>query len=72
MPSEVHRAVRTFAGREGRGWKRKLCDMWERSEYPGHADITPLLQQARNTLGPSGLDRLAVHKEAGTDVPDSP
>jgi hypothetical protein len=47
-------ALRAFAARNGRSWKRRLCELFfagrEIEEPEG-----PLLRQVRNTLGPSGV-----------------
>lgn len=43
-------ALATYAYTNGRNWKRKLSDAWLTNQNLG-----PILNQARNTIGPSGL-----------------
>jgi len=53
-------ALVTFAAHEGRTWKQALNDCWTTGYYPvftQRADIDGLLQQVRNTFGPSWLKR---------------
>jgi hypothetical protein len=41
-------ALRTFAQREGRRWKSILRGMWMNAYYPGHDELTGILQTLRN------------------------
>ena len=50
-------ALRTFAAANGRRWKSALRDCWASgnyNRYPGTVGA-PMLQQVRNTFGPSWL-----------------
>jgi hypothetical protein len=55
LTEEQRQAVRAFAGQQGRQWKAALRQMWEGGNYWGTATNVPVLQQLRNTIGPSGL-----------------
>jgi hypothetical protein len=47
-------ALRDYAGRHGRPWKRHLCREWM------NATAEPLLHRLRNTHGPSWLDKFKL------------
>ena len=54
--SEQLAAIERYASRHGRNWKADLRGDWLASHYFGEdADDACLLQQVRNTLGPSWL-----------------
>jgi 3-isopropylmalate dehydratase small subunit len=57
---EILDALKTVKASEGRIWKSKLRDMWMNCQYDGYDDISHLLQQARNTIGPSALNKVKV------------
>jgi len=44
--------LRQFAQENGRTWRAKLRHLWNIGQDEG------LLRQARNTIGPSGLDKV--------------
>lgn len=49
-------ALRDYAQRHGRTWKRQLNHAWMTGQFwPG--DAAPLLQQIRNSHGPAWLSR---------------
>lgn len=49
-------ALKKYISNNGRTWKSKLRHAWERAETEG------ALQQLRNTLGPSWLDKVSTEK----------
>ena len=55
VTTEMRAALREFAEANGRTWKRKLTDAWTRGD-----DLGAELQQVRNVLGPSGLQKLTT------------
>lgn len=60
-PDDVADAIVRFAQREGKVWKRRLRECWERSIYPGATnEDRAALQWARNaaSLGPAWLTGL--------------
>jgi hypothetical protein len=57
LKNEHHAALAEFAAKEGRFWKKSLRDNWARASYPGYPDTEHLLHQARNVIGPSGLEK---------------
>jgi hypothetical protein len=60
---EQARALVDFAGSEGRwrGWKLALSNCWQQAIYPGMSTKNAaLLQQVRNQLGPSWLDKVSL------------
>lgn len=60
-PGPMVEAISAFARAWGHGrrpsWRQLLQDAWMTGQYPSWAENTHLLQQARNTLGPSWLVR---------------
>ncbi len=56
IPPEVLNRLRGFAEVNGRYWKAKLRRMWAE----GRDAHFPLLRQARNLIGPSGLDKIKI------------
>jgi len=52
VSQEIIEALRTFANEHGRSWRSKLRRLWDASGDEG------LLRQARNVIGPSGLDSI--------------
>lgn len=53
-------ALRAFATDNGRSWKRVLNDAWMTGNWSqDHGDNAGLLQQIRNTFGPSWLVRFS-------------
>ena len=65
LTAEQLAALRTFAHQHGRTWKAVLRDAWFSGNYPHSADENSdaLLQQVRNTFGPSWL--LSFRLEGG-------
>jgi hypothetical protein len=53
VTDDIRRRLKVFAATQGRNWKAALRLLWLRGEDEG------LLRQARNTIGPSGLDRIS-------------
>lgn len=49
---EMRLRIKQFADQNGRTWKSKLRALWTSGKDEG------LLRQARNIIGPSGLDRV--------------
>lgn len=63
IPWDVLAELHKFRAINGRCWKSRLCLLWEQ----GRDVDNPLLRQARNMLGPSGLykiDLLCCHEAA--------
>lgn len=64
MTAAQRAALLSFAKNEGRTWKATLRNAWRTGRYPAHVtadiDTSSLLQQIRNRLGPSWLDRVTV------------
>lgn len=61
MTREIWDALARFKDKNGRTWKAKLCDHWEKA----CADISDmgersLLQQARNVIGPRKLSKIKI------------
>lgn len=52
VTDEIRRRLRDFAKEHGRTWKSKLRWLWTSGKDEG------LLRQARNIIGPSGLDKI--------------
>lgn len=54
-------ALMRWQAEQGRFWKRALLRCWETGNYGAltSADVA-LLQQVRNVIGPSGLQRLSL------------
>lgn len=55
-------ALMTFRAQNGRSWKQKLLDGWQRAAYPG------ALQQIRNQFGPEWLTKLRHVPDYRLDV----
>jgi hypothetical protein len=49
---EIMERLKQFAKENGRNWKSKLRALWNTGKDEG------LLRLARNTIGPSGLDKV--------------
>lgn len=49
---ELRERIARFASENGRTWKAKLRQLWTSGKDEG------LLRQARNIIGPSGIDRI--------------
>jgi len=57
-------AIRLYAEEKGRNWKSKLSDEWLVARYVWkHPDKSHLLQQVRNSFGPSWLRSVQIPKE---------
>jgi hypothetical protein len=52
---EIRRAIVRFADENGRFWKRKLQDIWIKTDSPNAE-----LQQFRNIAGPSRLLKITT------------
>lgn len=50
LTEDQYRALQNYAVKHGSRWKAMLMDSWQRGGAHG-----PLLQQVRNTFGPSWL-----------------
>lgn len=67
LSTEQLAALRAFANDNGRSWKRELNHAWSTGDWSqDHGDNAGLLQQIRNTFGPSWLvkfkfDNLKTH-----------
>jgi len=63
-------ALRTFAALNGRTWKSCLRHAWETGMYAEHgaADYSNLLQQVRNTFGPSWLVKFKLPAEFDMNI----
>lgn len=55
VPPEVTSALRSFKASNGARWKSKLRDLWESGQ-----NNDELLQQARNIIGPTRLDKIKL------------
>src|SRR5262245_17301727 len=58
-------ALRAFARRQGRFWKRDLLQMWQSASYPLHcqtSNTAGTLQALRNTHGPGWLQHFHFSK----------
>lgn len=62
LTDEQLSALRTFAEANGRDWKGKLNAAWSTGRYHDYngTDEYGLLQQVRNTFGPSWLVKFSV------------
>ena len=61
MTKDQREALKEFAKQTGRCWKSELQICWMRGYYPTFAgEYSHLLQQVRNTLGPTGLTKLKL------------
>lgn len=52
VSQEIIDELRSFANEHGRSWRSKLRRLWDAGGDTG------LLRQARNVIGPSGLDKI--------------
>lgn len=74
MPTkEQIEALKTFAAINGRTWKSKLRQAWYDGSYGDYGieqygDTAALLQQVRNTFGPSWLVRFVIAKDGAWGV----
>ena len=59
---EQLKALLTYASNNGRFWKRLLRHAWETGDYQAEDD-TALLQQVRNSFGPSWLVDFRLPKD---------
>lgn len=64
-------ALKAWAKLHGRNWKAPLRDAWMDGNYHGFDD-SHLLQQVRNTFGPSWLVRFVLPKAGGYTVFSAP
>jgi hypothetical protein len=53
-------AVLSYAHEQGRNWKQSLRDDWARADARLNGEPSPELQQVRNLLGPSWLNRVSL------------
>lgn len=68
IPStEQVEALKTWAALYGRRWKSLLRDAWMTGDYGSfqYTATSALLQQVRNTFGPSWLVRFVLHNGVG-------
>lgn len=56
-------AIRKYARIEGKRWKASLRQAWMTGDYGVHGDVSPLLQQVRNSFGPSWLVKFKLIEE---------
>jgi hypothetical protein len=63
--TEQIEALTQFAAIHGRNWKSVLRDAWMDGDYQGFEN-SHLLQQVRNTFGPSFLIGFRLDKEPAT------
>jgi hypothetical protein len=61
LTAEQTCALRSFARRNGRRWKYKLCTLYMSGRDADEPE-GPFLRQVRNTIGPSGLYRISLDK----------
>jgi hypothetical protein len=70
MPTaEQIQALKAYAKVHGRNWKSALRQSWYDGNYTGvepYGDIAALLQQVRNTFGPSWLVRFVITSDTWT------
>lgn len=59
LTPEQTTALRSFAKRNGRCWKYKLCTLYMSGRDADEPE-SPFLRQVRNTIGPSGLYRITL------------
>jgi len=59
-PEQIE-ALQSFAKRNGRCWKSKLCTLYMSGRDADQPE-GPFLRQVRNTIGPSGLYRTWLDK----------
>jgi hypothetical protein len=55
MTPDMMAALASWKEEKGRTWKAQLRDAWTRGRYLGNE-----LQNVRNVVGPSGLDKIHV------------
>lgn len=60
--TEQIEALKTFAAANGRTWKQALRHAWETGRYDDYngTERSDLLQQVRNSFGPSWLIRFSL------------
>jgi hypothetical protein len=58
--AQLH-ALRQYASKHGRTWKSKLCREWETGAT--HGELTALIRQVRNSIGPSGLRKVTFQDQ---------
>jgi hypothetical protein len=58
ITTEQKAALNKFKNANGRNWKSCLMTEWQSGRYSCPKSDTHLLQQIRNTVGPSGLKTL--------------
>lgn len=61
-------ALREWKRVHGRTWKSKLREAWMTGDYSGiapYGNTAAYLQQVRNSLGPSWLERLTLSDDGG-------
>ena len=58
---EIIDELRKFANEHGRSWRSKLRRLWDSGGDTG------LLRQARNAIGPSGLDSIKFESKLTTN-----
>lgn len=58
---EQLQALLDFSRENGKNWKQKLSDCWMTGDYKGFASSS-ILQQIRNSFGPSWLDSFSFQK----------
>jgi hypothetical protein len=61
LTSEQIEALQSFAKRNGRCWKYKLCTLYMSGRDADQPEGL-FLRQVRNTIGPSGLYRMRIDK----------
>lgn len=71
LRADQFNAIKAWAKLHGRNWKAPLRDAWMEGDYQGFHD-SHLLQQVRNTFGPSWLVRFVLPKDGGYTVFDDP
>lgn len=53
-------ALKDFAKENGRTWKASLSLAWMQAAARVNGEVSPELQQVRNTLGPAWLNRVTL------------
>lgn len=65
MTLEQYAAVCAFAAANGRCWRDKLRTLWMNGGDVNQPDGC-YLRQVRNSIGPSGLEKVCIHAEEST------
>lgn len=61
ISEEHYKALSMAADYFGKSWKSKLSVCWMNASYPSElSDVSHLLQQVRNLVGPSGLAKIKL------------